>query len=389
MKPRTIERIEAFPVRLPVLKTFQFASGSAGTAGGTAPHVFVKMTDSQGETGWGEGRPHAAWSYETLESVTTTIRGYLAPALIGLDVTDRWGLHQRLHATIGRGPSPGQPVAKAALDMAVHDLCARAARLSLRSYLGGSDARATMALSHTVTAHDAEGAEAEVRETRGAGFRHFNFKVAVAPATDVAVARAIRDAAGADAFVWADANQGFRLPDARRVVAEFASVGVNVLEQPMAADQLHLLRQLRQACPLPLAVDEASVGPADFFTYVAEGLVDYLVVKLTRSGGIWPTLQQISTAEAAGLPLLVSGLTDSLLTKVAVCQVALAFGFDGPAALNGSQFIDEAVLFPDKPRLESGGRVHLDARPGLGVQPDEQALAELSREAAGSSAQAD
>ena len=90
-------------MRLPVVKTFQFASGSAGSAGGTAPHVFVKVTDSQGETGWGEGRPHAAWAYETLESVTTTIRGYLGPALIGLPVTDRWGLHQRLHQTIGRG----------------------------------------------------------------------------------------------------------------------------------------------------------------------------------------------------------------------------------------------------------------------------------------------
>src|SRR5205814_2149107 len=145
---------------------------------------------------------------------------------------------------------------------------------------------------------------------------------------------------------WADANQGFQLPQARRVVGEFASVGVDVLEQPLAADRLHLLRQLRHSCPLPLAVDEASVGPADFFAYAAEGLVDYLVVKVTRTGGIWPTLQQIATAESAGLPLLVSGLTDSLLTKVAVCQVALAHGFAGPAALNGTQSIDEPALFP-------------------------------------------
>jgi hypothetical protein len=47
VKPRTIERIAVFPTRLPVIKTFQLASGSAGTAGGTAPHVFVRVTDSQ------------------------------------------------------------------------------------------------------------------------------------------------------------------------------------------------------------------------------------------------------------------------------------------------------------------------------------------------------
>jgi muconate cycloisomerase len=377
VKPRTIERIEVFPTRLPVVKTFQFASGSAGTAGGTAPHVFVRVTDSQGEIGWGEGRPHAAWSYETLESVTTTIRGYLAPALVGLPVTDRWGLHQRLQQAIGRGPSTGQPVAKAAVDLALHDLCARACGLSLRSYLGGSDTRTTVALSYTVTAHDAASTEAEVREARRTGYRHFNFKAAVAPATDVAVARAVRDAAGPHAFVWADANQGFQLPQARRVVGEFASVGVDVLEQPLAADRLHLLRQLRQSCTLPLAVDEASVGPADFFAYAAEGLVDYLVVKVTRTGGIWPTLQQIATAEAAGLPLLVSGLTDSLLTRAAVCQVALVYGFDGPAALNGSQFIDESAVYPDKSRIEFEGAVHLNSEPGIGVAPDLAALAEL------------
>jgi muconate cycloisomerase len=377
VKPRTIDRIDVFPTRLPVVKTFQFASGSAGTAGGTAPHVFVRITDSQGECGWGEGRPHAAWAYETLESVTSTIRGYLAPALLGLPITDRWDLHRRMHQAIGRGPSPGQPVAKAALDMALHDLCARACGMSLRSYLGGSDERSTVYLSYTVTAHDAAAARDEVAEARRTGYRHFNFKAAVAPATDVAVARAVREAAGPDAFVWADANQGFRLPEVRRIVGDLASAGVDVLEQPLAADRLHLVRQLRQACSLPLAVDEASVGPADFFAYAAEGLVDYLVVKITRSAGIWPSLQQIGTAEAAGLPLLVSGLTDSLLTKVAVCQLALVYGFDGPAALNGTQFIDESALYPDKACVEFDGAVHLGTQPGIGVAPDPDALAQL------------
>ena len=81
---RRIESIEVFPVLLPVIETFQFASGSAGTAGGEAPHVFVKVTDSEGEVGWGEGRPLPQWSYETLETVETTIGDHLAPALLGL-----------------------------------------------------------------------------------------------------------------------------------------------------------------------------------------------------------------------------------------------------------------------------------------------------------------
>lgn len=373
-RPRTIARVEVFPVRLPMIRGFTFASGSAGAAGGTAPHVFVRITDSEGAVGWGEGRPVPQWSYETLETVATTIRRHLAPAIVGLPITDRWGLHRRLHAAIGRGPSTGQPIAKAAIDLALHDLGARLAGLPLRAYLGGGADRDSVALSYTVTAHDPAAAGEEVAEARARGFRHFNFKVAVEPSTDVAVARAVREAAGPDAFVWADANQGFLPHDARAVARGLAAAGVDVLEQPLAADRPRLLRELRRDCPLPLAVDEAGVSPADFFGYAADGLIDYLVVKLTRSGGIWPTLQQIAVAEAAGLPLLVSGLTDGLLTKLAACQVAAAFGCAGPAALNGSQFTDESALFPDKAAFESAGTVHLGDRPGIGVQPDGGAL---------------
>jgi muconate cycloisomerase len=374
---RTIERVEVFPARLAVTRTFTFASGSAGAAGARAPHVFVKVTDSEGETGWGEGRPVPPWAYETLETVATTIRYYLAPTLIGLPVTDRWDLHRRMHRAVGRGPSTGQPVAKAAVDMAVHDLCARAAGLPLRCLLGGGPQRAQVALSYTVTAHDAGVATEEVAAAREQGFRHFNFKAAVAPETDVLVARAVRAAAGPAAFVWADANQGFRLHEARLVARGLAEAGVDVLEQPLAADQRHQMRQLRAGCPLPLAVDEASVSPADFFHYAAEGLVDYLVIKLPRGGGVWPALHQVAVAEAAGLPLLVSGLTESLLAKLAACQVAAAFGCEGPAALNGSQFVDDAALYPTKSRFERGGAVYMGDEPGIGVAPDERALADL------------
>jgi muconate cycloisomerase len=266
------------------------------------------------------------------------------------------------------------PIARAAVDMAVHDVCARSMGLPLRSYLGGSGERTAIELSYTLTAHDVAAIPQEVADAQKRGFRHFNFKAAVAPDTDIAVARAIRQAAGPDAFVWADANQGFRPPEALIVARHFADAGVNVLEQPFPADQLQLMRRLRQQCPVPLAVDEATVSPADFFQYAAEGLVDYLVIKVTRSGGIWPSWQQIAVAASAGIPLLVSGLTDSLLTRMAVCQLAAAAGFHGPAALNGSQFIDESVLYPGKSEIEFEGAVHLREQQGIGVHPQQSAL---------------
>ena len=371
----TITRIDVHPVHIPLTATFKFASGSAGAAGEGAPHVFVKVTDDAGRIGWGEGRPVPSWSYETLASVTTTLRDHLGPAIIGMRVTDTVALHRRMHAAVGRGPSPGQPIAKAAIDMACHDLLARTLELPLRELLGGSREQRDVQLSYTVTAHDAAGAREQVEAAQAEGFVHFNFKAAVDPSSDAEVARTLREMTSDGGFVWADANQGYALHAARQAARTFADLGVDVLEQPLPADRRHLLKELRRLAPIALAVDESSVGPADFFAHVAEGLVDYLVVKVTRSGGIAPTMQQVAVAEAAGLPMLVSGLTESLLAKLAACQVAAARGCTGPAALNGSQFLDESAIFPDKTSVENNGTVTLNNEPGIGVAPDEGGLA--------------
>ena len=374
---RTIREVDVRAVALPVTGTFRFASGSAGAAGDRAVLVLVRVVDSEGCHGWGEGRPMPQWAYETAETAVAAIRHHLGPAVLGVSVTDRWDLHRRMHAAIGRGPSTGLPVAKAAVDMAMHDLCARAAGLPLRCLVGGGLARRTVALSHTVTAHDPGAVREEVAEARVAGFRHHNFKVAVEARTDLAVAAAVREAAGPDAFVWADANQGLTMARALALAPGLADAGVDLLEQPFPADQAHLLRALRPHCPLPLAVDESSVSPGDLFAHAAAGLVDYLVLKLTRSGGIWPSLAQLRVAEAAGLPFVTSGLTDGLLTRVAACQVAAAFGSAGPAALNGGQFLDESALYPGRVEVESRGEVRLPDGPGIGVEPDPDGIREL------------
>jgi muconate cycloisomerase len=373
-----IEEVQVHPVGVPVSASFHFASGTAGSAGERAGIVLVRVVDSDGCYGWGEGRPLPSWGYETPETVTGVLRHHLGPAVIGLRPSDRWQLHARMHSAIGRGPSTGQPIAKAALDMAVHDLWARAAGQPLRCLLGGSQERTELALSFTVTGHGQSEVREEISRACAEGFRHFNFKLGVAGAPEHGLAAAVRDAAGPGAFVWADANQGLSLPAAMAAIPSLVAAGVNLLEQPFPADQGHLLNALRPHCPVPLAVDESSVSPGDFFAHASAGVVDYLVLKLTRSGGVWPSVSQLHVAAAAGLPFVTSGLTDGLLTKLAACQVAAAFGCGGPVAMNGSQFLDESGLYPNKATVESGGVVRLPDTPGIGVEPDPTGLRELA-----------
>jgi L-alanine-DL-glutamate epimerase-like enolase superfamily enzyme len=375
-----IRSVEVFPVGVRVKSTFTFASGSAGGAGDEAILIYVKILDDDGAVGWGECRPIRQWSYETPESAVTTIRRYLAPAVIGHDISDRAGLHTKMNAAIGRGTSTGQPIAKSAIDLAIHDLAAKRAGLPLREFLGGSRERRDLAVSFTITGHDADQAKQQMLAGQAEGFRHFNFKAAVQPETDIAVAKVLKQTIANGGFLWADANQGFDLAGAKYVARAFEDIGVSILEQPLPADQFSGMTELRRATRIPLAVDEASVSPSDFLNYVVAGLVDYLIIKVTRSGGVWPSLQQIAIAQAAGMPMLVSGLTDGLLTKLAACQLASVFGIEGPVALNGSQFIDETGLYPAKSEVERGGGVRLNDAPGIGVEPDLDYLKKHSRD---------
>lgn len=369
-----IDRIACFTVGIPILRTFQFASGNAGAAGAKAPVAFVKITDTDGCVGWGEGRPLPAWSYETIESVGSAVTTYFGPALHGHDPQDRIGTQRKMHALVGRGPSTGMPIAKAAIDIALHDLAARQAGLPLRCLLGGPVEAKPIELSWTLTAHEIESVKDDIAEGRDAGMIHFNFKPGVHPENDEIIAETVRANTPDGAFVWADANQSLQQHYAPTLAAAFERIGIDLLEQPFPANQIGMMRRLRQTTRLPLAIDEACVDSADLLNYLCERLIDYYVIKVTRSGGLQPSGDQVALARAAGLPCVVSGLTDSMITKVAACQLAAANGIAGPAALNGSQFLDDRELFPAKGDLESGGVISLPDGPGLGIAPDEGGL---------------
>src|SRR5919112_592326 len=85
-RPR-IRAVEVFSAPYKVAGFFKFfTSGRRDTA-------LVKITAEDGTAGWGQSVPIPTWSYETLESVTSTVRGYLAPAVIGRDPADFAGAY--------------------------------------------------------------------------------------------------------------------------------------------------------------------------------------------------------------------------------------------------------------------------------------------------------
>ena len=86
------------------------------------PSVLVRLTDEDGVQGWGQAVPVPSWTYETVESVMTTLTNYLAEILLGADPSDLVDIHDRMNYAIKPAFSVGQPLCKAAVDLACYDL---------------------------------------------------------------------------------------------------------------------------------------------------------------------------------------------------------------------------------------------------------------------------
>lgn len=360
-----IAAVEAIVVRLPMRAAFGTSRGVVGSPEQGRTLVLVSVADGRGNVGWGEAGPIPVWSPETVESAVGAIRLHLAPAVLGREPQDLAGLHAAMDAAVAPGRGRGMPIAKAGIDIAVHDLLGRRFGVPVWQLLGRRG-RPGVTLSWTVLGGDPAAA---VGEGRAAGFRHFNVKVGGPQGldADVELVERVR-AAAPGCFLWADANGGYPLHLGLEAARRLRRAGADVLEQPFPPGALLRGRELVAAGCLPIALDEALTAPEELAEAAAARALDIYVCKVTRSGGLWPSRIMAELALAHGLGLLSSGLTDGGVATAANVALAAAFGIERPCALNGPQLLADDVL--SRPLLREGDQVRVPEGPGLGVELD-------------------
>jgi len=356
-----ITRVEAIPCRVPFRQAFVIGRGEVGAAGACGRHVFVRLETESGHVGWGEVRALPAWSYETWESILFAVRNYLGPLLIGRSPFDLHAIHRACYETLTPAVSNGQPFAKAALDIALHDLQGQITGLPLYALLGGRVRdRVPLTCALSIAAPEAMAADAAAYPDCGC----FKVKVAGEPEADAARVWAV-SAARPDATLWLDANQAYS--PARLVPFLEAVRGVPrifCLEQPVRSVDWLGLRLARERSPLPLAIDEGCFSTFDVARVAELRAAELVVLKVCKSGGLRECAKSAAVAEAHGLGLLGSGLTESGIGFAASVHFFTAHDTLLPPELNGPQFLEslwvEGLDF-------AGGGVAVPAGPGLGV----------------------
>jgi muconate cycloisomerase len=365
-----ITRVEAIPCRVPMRAAFVIGRGAVGTPAAAGQHVYVRVETEDGHAGWGEARALPYWSYETVESITFAVRNHLAPLLIGRSPFELNAIHRAMYDALTPAVSNGQPFAKAAVDIALHDLQGQLTGQPLHTLLGGK-VRDQVPLTYALGIAEPETMAAQAAASPAAGC--FKIKVAGEPERDRDRVAAISEARP-DATLWLDANQAY---SPARLVPFLESIRtiprIFCLEQPVRSVDWLGLRQARERSPLPVAIDEGCFSSFDVARVAELRAADLLVLKVCKSGGLRECMKSAAVADAHGMGLLGSGLTETGVGFVASIHLFSALDTLLPPELNGVQFLES--MWVDGLEID-GAVVTVPDGPGLGVRVDEAAIRE-------------
>jgi muconate cycloisomerase len=354
----TITNVEVFPLILPMKQNFLISGGSVGDQNAGAPHVYVKITDDSGHEGWGEARPSHRWSYETIESVISTIQNYFKPVIMGVQSENLDQIHTALNQQIKNG----QPIAKAAIDMALYDLIGQQNKKSL-ARLWFSEPKANIELSYLISTNSPDEAAEKAKYALVNGYKGVDVKIGFNLKQDMEIAEAVKHTAP-NLYFRVDANQGYTFSSAVKAADYLGQLGVDVFEQPLKSTDLIGHAQLRKKVSIPIALDESIWTPADLMQAIRLEACDTAVIKLTKMGGLTGARRCGEIAREAGLDLLGGGLTESTLGLTASAHLFNYLKIETPVDLNGPLFLKDDPV--EERSLLQESTVHLNDAFGIG-----------------------
>lgn len=324
-------------------------------------NVLLRLTTEEGLVGYGEAAPMPFVTGETAESVEAALR-LLRPALIGQDPHSVEALHQAMDRILHRNPS-----AKCAVDLALHDLSAKAAGVPVYQLLGGRREQIVNDITLGIEAPEQMAARAKACvEERG--YRILKIKAGLDPSADIAAVRLIREAVGPSVRLRVDANQGYTVPQALEVLKALAELGVEAVEQCLPDWDLEGAAYLRsRAGGVRLMLDESIHGFRDAARACRLQAADIFNIKLMKCGGLYPGLQISTLAQAQGLSCMVGCMLETRLAITAGLNLVAARENITEADCDGFLYYDERDAGVSGGFTAEGGTFLLSDAPGFGV----------------------
>ena len=351
-----ITQIQIGKISIPLKKPFKTALRRVDSA----EDIIVKVLTDTGEVGFGNAPPTAVITGDSQDSVVSAIRDTLGPRIVGMDVENLEGIMTSLDAGMVHNNS-----AKAALDIAVHDLFGKRFGIPLYKLFGGF--RTDMETDLTISLNAPEEMVRDALEAVAAGYGALKLKVGSDVALDFQRVAAIRSAVGDAVKIRLDANQGWNPKEAVRIIHRFEAdgLGIELIEQPVKAHDFEGLKYVTERVETDIMADESAFGVHEVFRLLSLRACDLINIKLMKAGGLHNAVKIAHFAESMDVQCMMGCMLES---KVGITAAACLAA--GKKIITRAD-LDAAVLLAEDPVVGgvsfSKNRLLVSESPGLGI----------------------
>lgn len=352
-----IRRIAAYRVELPLFE------GSYKWSGGKAVDVFdstiVAVEGDDGTVGYGEVCPLGPFYLPAYAGGVRAGIAELGPHLIGEDPTELNRLNRRMDAAL-----KGHPYVKSGIDIACWDLLGKVAGLPVCKLLGGRYGD-DFPLYRAISQQSPEEMAGKVAGYRAEGYRKFQLKVGGDPDTDILRIKAVADVLEPGDLLIADANTGWLMHQAARVVRGVRDVDVYIEQPCLSYDECLTIRRRTDH---PFVLDESIDGMDVLLRGHADGALDVVNLKISKFGGLTKTKQARDLCVSLGIAMTIEDSWGGDVTTAAIAHLAHStppeFLF---TSTDFNSYVTVSTAEGAPQRRE--GRMAASLEPGLGIRP--------------------
>lgn len=362
-----ISALELFRIKVNLLNPYRM-SKVLGTRIETQA-VILKIHTNQAIFGLGEANPAPLVGGETTDSVIATIQTFFAPLLLGANPLEAAKLEIALDRIIA-----GNNAAKAAVSVALFDILAKAEKVPLHLLFGGklySELPVMWPLSNGSPTEDNKVIERKLK----LGHTTFMLKMGAQDVkSDIERVTVIREKYGNGIRLITDANQGWNYRETLSFVDGLEAEMIDLMEQPIPAENLEDYRRVCRQSPWPVSVDESLYSIQDAKRIIKAEAADVFSLKISKHGGLSKTKKIALLAKVFGIDCLMNSEIEFGVNQAALLQLGCTLGnlVDlGHAYMSPLRLADDIT---DYSRLVNNGKVCVPDTPGLGVNLDDKKL---------------
>ncbi|HOO55990.1 MAG TPA: dipeptide epimerase [bacterium] len=360
-----IQVVHTFKLTIPLKRKYTEAKQDYETV----ENILVSVNTDLGIVGWGCAAPDEIVTGETIENTYQLIREKIAPGLIECPAT-----HLNKYFQMIEQLSPGAPAARAAIDIAIYDFWSKHLNCSVSDLIGTY--RSSIPTSITIGIEDVQTTLDRAKEVVEEGFRIIKLKCGRDPEEDIERVKAIKKELGEQITIRIDANQGYDLKQAKKVIKSLKD-DIEFIEQPVDAKDIDSLAKLAAESTLPVMADEAVLNTNDAIEVFNRG-IPLINVKLMKSGGLTEARRICDLAYSLGKKVMIGCMDETHISMAAAAHLALSHPAVEYADLDGHLELDQHIV--GNGIIIEKGNVYVTKNPGLGVEVRKKLLKDYQDE---------